>query len=253
MGDRLEGLIDWFPAPRLVATGAAVLVFPGGGYRIRMDEREGTAVARWFNVIGVSAGVVNYRLGSDGHRHPAQLDDARRAMRILREGAGTLGIAPDRIGVIGFSAGGHLAALLMTALDKGDGMESAEACGVSPRPDFGILVYPVISMCGDDVHEGTRTQLLGMDPDSARCAAVSCERNVDDRTPPAFIVHTTEDELVSPLHSLAFYRALHEHGVPCELHVFEQGRHGLDLGVGVPGFGAWRGLAHVWMKQHGFV
>lgn len=222
-----------FVAPSEHATGAAVVVFPGGGYG-GLAGHEGAGYARWLNGLGITAFVVKYRLGSHGYRHPAMWHDASRAVRLVRARAAEWAIDPARVGVIGSSAGGHLASTLMTHWDRGvaDAPDPVER--LSSRPDFGILCYAVIGLGDELAHRGSRQNLLGSSPDPALVELLSNERQVDGQTPPTFLWHTADDAAVSVRNSYAFADALARHGVAHELHVYPQGRHGLGLGVADP-------------------
>lgn len=220
----------------------AVIVLPGGGYRMRA-EHEGDPIARWVNSLGYHAFVVSYRVAP--HRHPAPMQDAQRAIRIVRHRASEWGIAPDAIGVIGFSAGGHLVATVSTQFDLGRADASDPVLQTSCRPDFAILCYPVISFI-EEVHQGCIDNLLGPDADVASRREMSAELNVTADTPPSFIWHTVEDQSVPVNHPLVYARALGASGVPYALHIFPAGRHGLGLADGHPA-GAWTALASTWM------
>lgn len=211
------------------ATGAAIVVLPGGGYG-HLASHEGEGYARFLNENGVAAFVLKYRLGTDGYRHPAMLRDAARAVRHVRANASEWGIDPDRIGIMGSSAGGHLASTLMTRFDTGRPGHADPVERESSRPDLGVLCYPVITM-GEGTHRGSRENLLGPDPAPELIARLSSERQVTAETPPGFIWHTAEDPAVPVSNSLAFAAALDEHGVPFDLHVYEKGAHGIGLGA----------------------
>ncbi len=220
----------------------AVIVLPGGGYRMRA-EHEGAPIARWVNSLGYHAFVVSYRVAP--HRHPAPMQDAQRAIRIVRHRASEWGIDPDAVGIIGFSAGGHLVATVSTQFDTGHTDATDPVLRASCRPDFAILCYPVISFIAE-VHQGCIDNLLGPDTDEASRRAMSAEANVTADTPPSFIWHTVEDQSVPVNHPLVYARALGASGVPYALHVFPNGRHGLGLADGHPA-GAWTTLAATWM------
>lgn len=222
-----------FVAPGERATGAAVVVFPGGGYG-GLAGHEGAGYARWLNGLGITAFVVKYRLGSHGYRHPAMWLDASRAVRLVRARAAEWAIDPARVGVIGSSAGGHLASTLMTHWDGGDAHAKDPVERLSSRPDFGILCYAVIGLGDELAHRGSRQNLLGDKPDPALIELLSNDRQVDAQTPPTFLWHTADDAAVSVRNSYAFADALARHGVAHELHVYPQGRHGLGLGVADP-------------------
>jgi acetyl esterase/lipase len=228
------------PAPRItpylpdVPNGLGLLVFPGGGYQGRA-EHEGKGYAEWFAARGVACFVVEYRVGPDGFKHPAMLEDALAAMAVVREHAEAWGLR--RLGVIGSSAGGHLAAMALTAYTRYGNPENL-------RPDFGILCYPVILTRGELAHAGSRNNLLGPNPSDELINAVSPAQHVDANTPPCFLWHSGEDTSVPMENSLAFAAALRKHGVPHALHLIPKGRHGLGLAADFP----WAEEALRWMR-----
>ena len=231
---------------------AAVVVFPGGGYEHLAFEKEGTAVAGWLNTLGVSAFVVRYRLGPR-YRHPVMEQDGLRAVRYVRANAARLGIDTLRIGVLGFSAGGHLAATVGTRFTPGDPRSTDPLDRVSSRPDLMMLAYPVITMQDSITHAGSRRNLLGAAPDAALVRAMSLETQVTARTPATFIFSSTNDRSVPIANSVRFYDALRATAVPVELHVFESGRHGFGLATGDSVLSSWTRLAAMWLQRHGFV
>lgn len=246
-------VIRIYPAPAERATGTAVVVCPGGGYRLHATDHEGQQVARWLNRIGVSAFVLSYRMG-ERHPHPAPLQDARRALRHVRANAGALGVAPDRIGIMGFSAGGHLASTAATRFDAGDTGAADPVERVSSRPDFAILGYPVISFTEPFTHAGSRSNLLGPGADDpALREALSSEKQVTPETPPTFLFHTGADDGVPVENSLAFYAALRRAGVPGELHVYQYGPHGVGLAPGDPVLASWTDRLAGWLRTTGLL
>lgn len=206
----------------------AIVICPGGGYA-GLAAHEGEGYARWLNVHGISAFVLKYRLGSSGYRHPAMLEDAARAVRSVRARADEWRIDPSRVGIMGSSAGGHLASTLLTHFDAGNPSAADPVEKQSSRPDFGILCYPVITM-GPFTHKGSRANLLGPDPSPEIVEQLSNEKQVTGNTPPCFIWHTGEDAAVPVENSLAFAAALRAHHVPFDLHIYEKGGHGMGLG-----------------------
>jgi acetyl esterase/lipase len=234
-------------------TGAAAVVFAGGGYlRISLDK-EGAQAARWLTSNGVAAFVVRYRLGPRYH-HPAMLQDALRAVRVVRAGATTWGIDTNRIGVMGFSAGGHMASLAGTRFDAGGPTAPDPIDRVSSRPDFMMLVYPVITMESRLAHAGSRTRLLGADTiDAELVRRLSSETQVTRATPPTFLVASSDDATVPVENSLRLYQALRSSRVPVEMHLFEQGRHGFALALDDPALSIWSTLAATWMRGHGWL
>ncbi len=235
------------PAPG-TSTGAAMIVLPGGGYRGRAAH-EGEPIAQWLNSVGVTAFVARYRVAP--YRHPAPLSDAQRAIRFVRAHAQAWGL-DGRVGILGFSAGGHLASTAATQFGDGDPSAHDPVERVSSRPDVAVLVYPVITFTEEAwVHKGSRTNLLGPEPTPEQVAAMSSERRVTDRTPPVFLVHTTADTAVPPENSLLFVQAMRKVGVEVELHLFEGGRHGFGLGEKEGAIGTWPLLAGLWLHKHG--
>jgi acetyl esterase/lipase len=235
------------------ATDAAVVICPGGGYH-HLAEHEGEDYAQFFAMHGMTAFVLKYRLGSDGYRHPAMLYDATRALRIVRTDAVSWNINPCKIGIVGSSAGGHLASTLLTHFNFGDSLSLDPVERVSSRPDFGVLCYPVISM-GSLAHRGSKNYLLGENPSNENEEFLSSEKHVTRSTPPCFIWHTAKDSSVSVEHSLEFARALAENAVPFDLHIYQEGRHGLGLADKYPFTKAhpWTSDLLVWLKVQGVV
>lgn len=219
---------------------AAVLICPGGGYVNLAMDHEGRQVAEWFNSFGVTAFVLKYRLGPR-YRHPAMLEDARRAMRLIRERAEEFGIDPARVGVMGFSAGGHLASTLSNHFHEGE------------RPDFAILCYPVISFTTRYTHSGSMRFLLGDPPDPALVWELSNELRVTSQTPPTFLFHTNADTSVPPENSVLYYLALRRAGVPAELHIYQEGRHGVGLAPKDPVLSTWPGRLKDWLMVRGII
>lgn len=220
--------ITVYPAPKDIANGTAVIICPGGGYRILAASHEGSDVAKEFNKMGITAFVLKYRIPNENaqiDRTIAPLQDAQQALRIVRKDASKYGINPNRIGIMGFSAGGHLASTAGTHFSKPVG-DNADASNV--RPDFMLLIYPVISF-GDFGHKGSAEQLIGKNPSEELVKLYSNEQQVTAQTPPAFLVHAGDDNAVPVKNSLSFYEALQKNGVPSELHVYPKGGHGFGL------------------------
>jgi len=234
------------------ATGTAIVVCPGGGYGHLAMGHEGRDIAAWLNSIGVTAAVLDYRHRGKGYGHPAPLQDAQRALRTVRANAERWGVDPARVGVLGFSAGGHLASSVSVHHDLGDEDAVDAIERQSCRPDFAVLCYPVIAFGQPFTHRGSQRKLLGDKPTKELVAKMSSERHVDERTPPTFLWHTSADRGVSVQNSLVYYAALHRAGVPCELHCFEQGRHGIGLGKQLPA-GAWPQLCRRWLRARGML
>lgn len=236
-----------YPAPADKASGAAMVILPGGGYG-GLAGHEGKDYALWLNENGVAGFVVKYRLGSGGYRHPRMLEDAARALRTVRTRAEEWKVDPKRIGIMGSSAGGHLASTLLTHFDAGDPNASDTIDRASSRPDLGILCYPVITM-GDKTHQGSRNNLLGTNATPQLMWFLSNELQVTPETPPTFVWHTVEDKAVPVENSLMFAAALQRAGVPFDLHVYEKGRHGIGLANGHP----WTKDCLFWLRERGFL
>jgi acetyl esterase/lipase len=251
-GDADQPAITPYLPPQETATGAAAVVFPGGGYEHLATDKEGTQIAAWLNHLGVAAFVVRYRLGPRYHA-PVMQRDALRAVRVVRAHAGEWHVDPSRIGVAGFSAGGHMASTAGTHFDAGDPASADPVERVSSRPSFMLLAYPVVTMTDPYAHHGSRAELLGDVPTSAAIDSTSNELHVTRDTPPTFIVATTDDASVPVENSLLFYRALHAAGVGAELHLFQHGRHGFGLAASDPALSAWPALAAEWLRANGWL
>jgi acetyl esterase/lipase len=236
-------------ADAATASGAAMVIFPGGGYGA-LAPHEGKGYADWLVTNGISCFVVKYRLGSNKYRHPAMLQDAARAVRMVRAKASEWKIDPKRVGVIGSSAGGHLASTLLTHDDSGKADASDPIERQSSRPDLGILCYAVITM-GANTHAGSKKNLLGDNPDPDLVKNLSNELQVTKDTPPCFIWHTWEDKGVKVENSLDFAYALQRAGVPFDLHVYQKGAHGIGLGKTAPH--PWANDCVYWLRAQGFV
>lgn len=237
------------PADR--ANGAAVVVCPGGGYQV-LAEHEGHPIAQWLNSLGITAVVLKYRLGPRYH-HPTPLQDAQRALRTVRFNAADWKVDPSRVGIMGFSAGGHLASTLSTHFDSGTATATDAVDRLSCRPDFAILCYPVITLTESFTHAGSRRNLLGDNPSLELMQSLSNERQVTAATPPTFIFHTAEDTAVPPQHSLLYVLALKKAGVPCEMHLYEKGRHGVGLAQADPILKTWPDLCAAWLRSRALV
>ncbi|MDQ6708654.1 MAG: alpha/beta hydrolase, partial [Acidobacteriota bacterium] len=233
-----------YPPPAGKAAGTGVVICPGGGYGALAMDHEGKQVAEWLNSLGVAGFVLEYRLGPKYH-HPIELGDAQRAMRYVRSNAKTFGIEPDRVGIMGFSAGGHLAATAGTHFDTVD--------GVSSRPDFLILCYPVISFTTPYTHKGSMKNLLGENPDPELVKNLSNEVQVTARTPPTFLFHTNGDTGVPAENSVLFYLALRNAGVPAEMHIYQNGKHGVGLAQSDPVLSSWPGRLADWLRVRGLL
>ncbi len=238
------------PAER--AVGTAVVVCPGGGYRNLAFDHEGDQVARWWNSQGVAAFVLKYRLGPK-YNHPTEKNDVLRAIRWVRAGAWRYGVAPDRIGVMGFSAGGHLASTAATLFEPGDPDAEDQVEHASSRPDFAVLGYPVIVLDAAYTHQGSKRNLLGENPDPALVELLSTEKQVTADTPPTFLFHTNEDTGVPAENSIDFYLALRKAGVPAELHIYERGPHGVGLAWSDRVLGSWPDRLADWLYSRGLL
>jgi acetyl esterase/lipase len=242
-------LTIYLPTPAQ-ATGAGIVVCPGGGYGGLAIDHEGHQVARLLTSRGVAAFIVKYRLGPRYH-HPAMLNDVLQAIRTVRAGAAQYRVKPDRIGVMGFSAGGHLASTAATLFDRGDPAAATPLARTSSRPDFAVLVYPVIVFGSEYTHTGSQNNLLGASPSPELVAKLSTEKQVTRDTPPTFLFHTNEDTGVPPENSVQFYLALRKAGVPAELHIYEKGRHGVGLAPDDRVLRTWTERLFDWMEGRG--
>lgn len=242
-------LSPYLPDPE-IATGAAMVVFPGGGYG-GLAGHEGDGYAKWLVEHGIAALVVKYRLGSHGYRHPTMWNDAARAVRLTRALAGEWNLDPERIGVIGSSAGGHLASTIVTQFDAGDPNASDLVERESSRPDLGILCYPVISMTSPHTHQGSKKNLLGEAPVLEVLTRLSSELQVTPNTPPCFVWHTWEDPIVDVENAIEFAAALRRNGVRSELHIYELGGHGIGTGP-LDDPHRWTADCIAWLQERGF-
>jgi acetyl esterase/lipase len=236
------------------ATGAAIVVCPGGGYA-GLANHEGEDYARWLNDQGIAGFVLKYRLGSAGYRHPRMLEDAARALRLVRFRAAEWKIDPKRVGIMGSSAGGHLASTLLTHFDQGETNAPDPIARLSSRPDLGVLCYPVITMEDEFTHRGSKANLLGTNPPPQLVENLSNERHVTKETPPCFIVHTFDDTTVPVENSLEFGAALRRAGVPFELHIYQHHAHGMGLGSRTydpSKWLPWTVECRRWLKEQGF-
>lgn len=227
--------------------GTAVIICPGGGYTSLSTEREGVQYANWLSTLGVTSFVLKSRMAEFGH--PAPMQDVLRAVRMVRSRAAELGINPGRIGVIGSSAGGHLAATAGTLFDNPLGRTGAPLDSTSARPDFLILLYPVITMSGPATHAGSRKALLGANPDADSVHLMSLETQVGATTPPTLLIHTQADKTVPVENSILFYQALTRANVPAEMYLFEHGSHGMGMRAGLGTSSDWPRRAEEWLRD----
>ncbi|HEX8523696.1 MAG TPA: alpha/beta hydrolase [Tepidisphaeraceae bacterium] len=247
--------LTFFPAQN--PDGSAILVCPGGGYAHLAPDVEGEPIAAWLNSLNISAAVLRYRHAPE--RHPVPFQDVSRAMRMLRARSDELKLDPKRIGVCGFSAGGHLAATLSTQCSPGDANSSDPIERVSSRPDLTILGYPVITFVESCTHVGSRNNLLGDKKDPHLFHDLSAEKRVSEHTPPAFLFHTVDDPGVKVENSLLYAAALRDHGIPFEMHLYQHGPHGVGLAANVvrpgrnnPIVATWTTLCANWLKTYNF-
>ena len=233
------------------STGEAVVICPGGGYGILAYDWEGSDIARWLNSEGIAAFVLKYRLpGSKSNivPHKSPLMDAQRAMRMVRSNAEKWNVDPGKIGIMGFSAGGHLASTLSTHFDVGDPSSDDPVEHESCRPDFSVLIYPVISFTGEFSHSGSRKALLGEDADPELVSHYSNELQVTEETPPAILIHSDDDTVVPVENSIVYYKALRANKLTSELHIYPYGGHGFSLAIGQGHLSTWPDRVIEWIK-----
>jgi acetyl esterase/lipase len=231
--------------------GTAVIICPGGGYGLLSNEREGLQYANWLSTLGITPFILKYRLAEFGH--PAPLQDVLRAVRIVRSRAKEFKINPDRIGIMGSSAGGHLAASSGTLFNHASGKTGARLDLENARPDFLILMYPVITMKDPAAHAGSRTNLLGKKPTGEALRLMSLEDQVTAKTPPTLLIHTQEDQSVPVENSIVFYQALTRAKVPAEMYLFERGTHGMGMRDGLGTASNWPKRAEEWLTARGLL
>ena len=247
----IPALTVYLPRTMAAAT-PAMIVCPGGGYGQLASNHEGRQVASFLNSLGLAAFVLRYRLGPRYH-HPTELGDAQRAIRLLRSRAAEWRLDPARIGIMGFSAGGHLAMTASTMFDAGDPRAADVVDRAGSRPDFAVLAYPVITMTESWTHQGSKRNLLGENPDAGLAGQLSGELAVTKETPPTFIFHTNEDPTVPAENSLLYVLALRKAGVPAELHLFERGPHGVGLANDNASLAPWSTLLATWLRGRGVI
>lgn len=251
LGDRASDkptLTIYLP-DRQKSNGTAVIICPGGGYGHLALDHEGRQIAQWLNSLGVTGIVLQYRHRGGGYGHPAALQDVQRAIATVRSRAKEWNIDPERIGVLGFSAGGHLASTAGTHFHLGNPEADDPIERVSCRPDFMILIYPVISLGQWYTHAGSRRNLLGDNPDPELVRSLSNELQVTGATPPTFLVHTYEDKAVPAENSIYFFLALRKAKVPAEMHIYQKGGHGFGLGGKLPTASSWPARCADWMQN----
>lgn len=254
LGDAPEDIptLTIYMPPNTTGPMTAVIVAPGGGYRALSMNKEGRLPAAYLNSLGVAAFVLKYRLGPKYH-HPIELGDMQRAIRIVRTRAAEWHIAPDRIGVMGFSAGGHLASTASTYFDKGSATPADAIDRAGSRPDFAILAYPVITLTEPWTHQGSRTNLLGDKPDADLARRLSTDTRVTPETPPTFLFHTNADTGVPVENSVHYFLALRKAGVPAEMHIFKDGPHGVGMPMSDPALSEWPKVLANWLRASGFL
>jgi acetyl esterase/lipase len=243
--------ITIYAPPADKANGAAMVVCPGGGYAHLAVDHEGKQIAEWLNKRGVTAFVLKYRLAPRYHQ-PAPMLDVQRALRTVRARVSEWGIDPKRIGVWGFSAGGHLASTAGTHFDEGKADAEDPIERVSCRPDILVLSYPVISMEPGVTHGGSKNNLLGANPSPELVEFYCNDKRVTDKTPPTFLFHTSADKVVLPENSIRFYQALMKHKIPCELHIYQKGQHGVGLAQKDKILSTWPDHLAGWLNVQGF-
>ena len=246
-------ILDMYPAPVEKATGTAVIICPGGAYWGLAIEHEGAQVAKWLNSLGITAFVLKSRLPDNSimeNKSIGPLQDVQRAIRLVRQRAKEWGIEPHKIGIMGFSAGGHLASSLSTHFNE-KVYESEDL--TSARPDFSLLIYPVISMDSSITHWGSRVNLLGDAPSPGLVKHYSNELQVNNETPPAFMVHSLDDGAVPVQNSINYALAMHKFNIPCELHLYQTGGHGYGLGKSANTESTWPEACRKWLVTRGFL
>ncbi|WP_194768605.1 alpha/beta hydrolase [Tamlana sp. I1] len=234
------------------ATKKAVIICPGGAYHHIAYDWEGTDIAKWFNSKGITAFVLKYRLPESKSllvNYKAPLQDAQRAVRLVRAHSEKWNLDKNQIGIMGFSAGGHLASTLGTHFDNDKNSISSPMDRISARPDFMVLIYPVITMKSNYTHLGSRTSLIGANPNQKLIDFYSNELQVTKNTPPTFILHSADDEAVSVMNSIQFYEALIKEGVSSEMHIYPKGGHGFGLAIGKGALQNWTQLLSDWMDD----
>jgi acetyl esterase/lipase len=248
-----EPTLTVFLPPKEKATGTAVLICPGGGYAALAFNHEGYAIARWLNDNGIAGIILKYRLPSDlimKDKSVGPLQDAQEAMRMIRRNASAWNINPQKIGVIGFSAGGHLASTLSTHFsEKVYDVKDT----ISARPDFSLLIYPVITFDASFTHAGSRRNLIGENPAEETVKHFSNELQITEKTPPAFLVHSGDDKAVPVKNSIVYYQGLQKYNIPAELHIFQKGGHGYGLSADNGTQSAWPGLCINWLRFAGIL
>ncbi len=253
--DTIAPFIDYYPSKNPSKEKTAVLICPGGGYAHLAWEKEGVLPARFFNDNGMDAFVLRYRLNNakqEGHRYPDQYNDVTTALRIIRSRADEWQINPKKIGVMGFSAGGHLASTAATMIQQGDPNAQNPLEQISTRPAFAILMYPVITMDTMFAHRGSRDMLLGKTPNTELINALSIDKRVSSETPPVLLILADDDKVVVPQNSILFYEALKRNKVPSSLFIYDHGGHGFGMASSDAVLSQWPKQCLVWLQRLGF-
>ncbi len=240
--------IVYLPEQTTEPTGA-IVIYPGGGYGGLAMDHEGHQIAKWANEMGLAGIIVSYRHRGRGYGHPAPMLDAQRAIRLTRHNAKKWNIDPLKVGVLGFSAGGHLTTTVLTHFDRGQANAEDAIDRESCRPSFGVVCYAVVAFGEAYVHQGSQKNLLGDNPAPELVQLLSNAKQVTAETPPCFVWHTQADQAVPVENGLDFYSALVKAKVPSELHVFPEGKHGIGLGAAVAGARQWPQLCQDWLKR----
>lgn len=253
--DKGPPFIEYFKANPDSVNGSAILVCPGGGYGHLADQHEGADIAKFYNQYGFDAFVLHYRLNNgaqQGHRYPAQHNDATTALRLIKSRAKEWKLDPERIGIIGFSAGGHLASTVGTMIKPANKKSKVALEQWSSRPSFMLLIYPVISLSSKYAHRGSAENLLGKNPEFSLLDSLSTQNRVTAQTPPTFLVHSTDDNAVPPENSVMFYEALRKENIPSSLHIYDHGGHGYGMAPKDPVLNTWPPLTIKWLERLGY-
>jgi acetyl esterase/lipase len=247
--DQPKILLEVFLPQSAISTGTGIVICPGGGYCWLSMQKEGYDIAQWLNSIGVAAFVLSYHVADDSNKftYPWPIKDGKKAVSLVRSNAAQYGVKPDKIGLMGFSAGGRLASTVGTHWQKANPDELVN--GVSCRPDFMVLLYPVVSFKKPYGHMGSKDNIIGREPNEPLVEELSNELHIDANTPPAFLVHATDDKIVPVENSIMYYSALKNAGVATEMHIFSRGGHGFGLGFSTGSSCDWRQECVEWMKD----
>jgi len=247
-----EPTLTVFKPTKEKANGTSVIICPGGGYAILAFDHEGYKVAKWLNELGITAFILKYRLPSDlimQNKSIGPLQDAQKAIRLVRRNAKKWNLNPDKIGIMGFSAGGHLASTLSTHFNE---KVYAAIDSISARPDFSLLIYPVISMNSKITHQGSKNNLLGENPNEEIVLHFSNELMIDKNTPPTFLVHAVDDKVVPIENSIQYLLSLRKYSIPAELHLYQKGGHGFGMNSSKNTESSWTKACELWMQMNAF-